>query len=377
MVEHAAAWGWTFPYLVDADQTAALAYGAACTPDFFLRRRPPAGLPRPLRRFDAGQQRAAHRRRARCSGQCVAGGQPISTDQRRASAAASSGSPATNRADEGLERTGGVLRGQCGAEECPQFVAEVTQGDDARRPSDGTECFGIGGDPRDRRRHEHGDQPWVTSSKATTFRRRSSRRLDRPAAAGGDAALRHAPRAAGSARGRVRATTASARLPEHGADDRVDAVEWLVRRRPNRRLDCHGELRGGLDVHGVDELVLAGKPVQHRLLAHPDGGGDLIQRNGVDAVFRTARRTPRESSSSSAQGGMPLVYHLVENHARPVVRDRRVARRQTRRHHGAGFVGTALVERLLRCVPDCNLVLPVRDGKRTTAAQRRAGTAQE
>ncbi len=35
-----------------------------------------------------------------------------------------------------------------------------------------------------------------------------------------------------------------------------------------------------------------------------------------------------------------------------------------------GFVGTALVERLLRSVPDCELVLLVRDGKRATAAQR-------
>src|SRR5262245_57607587 len=35
-----------------------------------------------------------------------------------------------------------------------------------------------------------------------------------------------------------------------------------------------------------------------------------------------------------------------------------------------GFVGTALVERLLRGVPDCELVLLVRDGKRATAAQR-------
>ncbi len=35
-----------------------------------------------------------------------------------------------------------------------------------------------------------------------------------------------------------------------------------------------------------------------------------------------------------------------------------------------GFVGTALVERLLRCVPDCSLVLLVRDGKRTPAASR-------
>ncbi len=35
-----------------------------------------------------------------------------------------------------------------------------------------------------------------------------------------------------------------------------------------------------------------------------------------------------------------------------------------------GFVGTALVERLLRAVPDCTLVLLVRDGKRTSAAER-------
>ncbi|MBA3400069.1 MAG: SDR family oxidoreductase, partial [Acidimicrobiia bacterium] len=35
-----------------------------------------------------------------------------------------------------------------------------------------------------------------------------------------------------------------------------------------------------------------------------------------------------------------------------------------------GFVGTALVERLLRCVPDCELVLLVRAGKRSPAARR-------
>ncbi|MGI9030844.1 MAG: SDR family oxidoreductase, partial [Ilumatobacteraceae bacterium] len=35
-----------------------------------------------------------------------------------------------------------------------------------------------------------------------------------------------------------------------------------------------------------------------------------------------------------------------------------------------GFVGTALVERLLRRVPDCELVLLVRDGKRSPAARR-------
>ena len=35
-----------------------------------------------------------------------------------------------------------------------------------------------------------------------------------------------------------------------------------------------------------------------------------------------------------------------------------------------GFVGTALVERLLRSVPDCELILLVSDGKRTKAAKR-------
>ena len=35
-----------------------------------------------------------------------------------------------------------------------------------------------------------------------------------------------------------------------------------------------------------------------------------------------------------------------------------------------GFVGTALVERLLRAVPDCELVLLVRPGRRTTPAER-------
>lgn len=37
---------------------------------------------------------------------------------------------------------------------------------------------------------------------------------------------------------------------------------------------------------------------------------------------------------------------------------------------GTGFVGTALIERLLRTVPDCELVLLVRAGKRNSAAER-------
>ncbi len=37
---------------------------------------------------------------------------------------------------------------------------------------------------------------------------------------------------------------------------------------------------------------------------------------------------------------------------------------------GTGFLGTALIERLLRCVPGCQLVLLIRPGKRATVEQR-------
>lgn len=36
MATQAREWNWTFPYVTDEDQSAALAYRAACTPDFFL-----------------------------------------------------------------------------------------------------------------------------------------------------------------------------------------------------------------------------------------------------------------------------------------------------------------------------------------------------
>ena len=36
MQEEAARWGYDFPYVIDADQSVAKAYRAACTPDFFL-----------------------------------------------------------------------------------------------------------------------------------------------------------------------------------------------------------------------------------------------------------------------------------------------------------------------------------------------------
>lgn len=48
MADFAAAHGWNFPYLIDESQEVAKAYGAACTPDFFL-------FDHELRLFYAGQ----------------------------------------------------------------------------------------------------------------------------------------------------------------------------------------------------------------------------------------------------------------------------------------------------------------------------------
>jgi peroxiredoxin len=83
MVDQAAAWGWTFPYLVDADQTAALAYGAACTPDFFLfdgdRRLVYRG------RFDGstpGNNVPLTGEELDAAVTALVGGEPISSDQR-------------------------------------------------------------------------------------------------------------------------------------------------------------------------------------------------------------------------------------------------------------------------------------------------------
>lgn len=73
--------GWTFPYLHDGDQSAARAYGAACTPDFFL--------------FDA-QRRLAYR--GQFDDSRPGNGKPVTgADLRAALTAALSGRPAPGR----------------------------------------------------------------------------------------------------------------------------------------------------------------------------------------------------------------------------------------------------------------------------------------
>ena len=65
------------------------------------------------------------------------------------------------------------------------------------------------------------------------------------------------------------------RGPNHG----VDLVERVGGRSPHRGIDHDREFMSRLGEHRVDQLVLAREPVQDGLLAHPDDGGDVVQRH--------------------------------------------------------------------------------------------------
>ena len=72
--------------------------------------------------------------------------------------------------------------------------------------------------------------------------------------------------------------------PERRPDDRVHAGQRLVGRRPHGSVDDDAQLAGRRCQDGVDQLVLAGEPVQDRLLADTDGGGDLVEGDAIDAA---------------------------------------------------------------------------------------------
>src|SRR5215210_7455015 len=61
------------------------------------------------------------------------------------------------------------------------------------------------------------------------------------------------------------------------------------------------------------------------------------------------------------------IYHMVDR--RPMIREN-LAGARIAITGSTGFVGTALVERLLRSVPECRLVLLVRPTRRPSAAER-------
>ena len=171
-------------------------------------------------------------------------------------------------------------------EERPQLGAEAAQRGRRRRPADAAQRLGLGGDAGDRAVGEGGDEPRITAAQAAGVHL--------------GAEERHGP---GDQRVDVRAQAVDlrARQPaqlaheaeqrrpahgeaEHGPHDGVDAGERFVRGVAEGGVDDDGDLRGRRLEHGVDELLLAGEPVQDGLLAHADLGGDLVERHGVDAA---------------------------------------------------------------------------------------------
>jgi alcohol-forming fatty acyl-CoA reductase len=166
------------------------------------------------------------------------------------------------------------------------------------------------------------------------------------------------------------------RWAEHRAHHRIDALEGIVGSSPHGGVDRHQQLRRhGLEGR-IDEFVLRREPVQDGLFANTDLTGDLVERDRVDASRPEEVDGHVEDALPSGDVGHPLVlastvYQLVEAvlDMDPVIAES-LAGKRIAITGSTGFVGTALVERLLRCVPDCELVLLVRPGRRSTADQR-------
>ena len=130
------------------------------------------------------------------------------------------------------------------------------------------------------------------------------------------------------------------------------------------------------------ELVLAGNQYRTVCLRTPTSAAISSSE---------AASTPRVPNRSSAASRIAVAGAAIDVHGHhvslPFGRDvldmcaviaDSLAGKRIAITGATGFVGTALVERLLRCVPDCELVLLVRGGKRTTAAERVAtGDPQE
>ena len=83
MQSFAAEHGWEFPYLFDESQKVALAYQAACTPDFFVFDRNSALVYRgQLDESRPGNDVPVTGRDLRAALDCVLNGQPVNADQR-------------------------------------------------------------------------------------------------------------------------------------------------------------------------------------------------------------------------------------------------------------------------------------------------------
>src|SRR4029078_6451309 len=88
---------------------------------------------------------------------------------------------------------------------------------------------------------------------------------------------------------------------------------------------------------------------------------------------RRAGRTGRWQRRGCGRGsGASCLYQMVDECARQgdrMIRES-LANKRIAITGSTGFVGTALVERLLRAVPECTLVLLVRPSKRHDATER-------
>ncbi len=92
------------------------------------------------------------------------------------------------------------------------------------------------------------------------------------------------------------------------------------------------------------------------------------RRTHAHEVRSRARSRPRTARRGDCWTiSLPIGRHLLET---STVIAESLAGKRIAITGATGFVGTALVERLLRSVPDCELVLLVRDGQRTSAAER-------
>ena len=202
-----------------------------------------------------------------------------------------------------------------------------------RRRRPGVDRRGAAARPPSRRRGTARPR-WVSGSTCTRSRSawvRAAGSARAPARAGPGGGRRGGTRPRTTASMRSRGSSGAAR--NGCGDDDLDL--------PRRRLQ-----------HGVDELLLAGEPVQDGLLAHTDDGGDVVEGDAVDAAGAEqverggedalAGRAPRCWSSTS-------LYQLVDRRARHVVViAEALAGKRIAITGSTGFVGTALVERLLR-----------------------------
>ena len=158
--------------------------------------------------------------------------------------------------------------------------------------------------------------------------------------------------------------------PEHGAHHRLhppEAVLGLLEgpHEPDRHL-------GGAAIHDrLEEHLLGGVPVQDRLLPDPELAGQVVERRavvatGAEGVHGGAEDAIGSGLGGAAHGSPTPVYQMVDRRA---MISERLDGRRLAITGGTGFLGTALIERLLRCAPGCQLVLLIRPGRRSTVEQ--------